>query len=558
MAAAVALVRADAQTSPLGLASPLDQVIAGRTVLAHTLCRLDRIPLIERIILVHPPDQDLSPLWRELPLNKPLETFASPPSEDRFRLRRRVARLWAPTTWRGGLGGAVCYDELLPAADLLAALDAASAESALLVGGDWMLLDPRFCQEVLATHLEMPQSLPLIFTQAPPGLAGIAVTRKLLDNLTRTDSTFGYSMAYKPTRPQADPIGRDVCVQIPGAVRSLPFRFIPDTPAGRALIHLLAESLADRLPHADAATLAHTLAAVPPSRLRLLAPLPQLVTLELTPRRQVTGPVTPQHYVAFDRPDLSLDLARRIIGQIAQVPGTVLLLGGLGDALEHPHWDQIVTFAKDVGVGSLGIQTDLLCSPETVDRILELPIDLVSVRLNADTAATYQKVMGADRFAQVIANLERLINTRNQRTRQSTSPADRPGLPWIIPHLVKTADTLADMESFFDKWMYYLGHAVIESPTTGCGLMPDLALVDMSPPARQGVCRQLTRRMSILSDGSVALCDQDWLGRQSPGSAADQPLTELWARLNQILDLQAAGRWNELALCSHCREWHRP
>ncbi|WP_348246604.1 SPASM domain-containing protein, partial [Salmonella enterica] len=62
----------------------------------------------------------------------------------------------------------------------------------------------------------------------------------------------------------------------------------------------------------------------------------------------------------------------------------------------------------------------------------------------------------------------------------------------------------------------YTGHAVIEPACTGCGAMPDLAPVPMTPPRRRP-CRQLGRRMTILSDGTVAGCDQDWRGEAAVG-----------------------------------------
>ncbi len=290
------------------------------------------------------------------------------------------------------------------------------------------------------------------------------------------------------------------------------------------------------------------------------APLPPWVTLELTPRRRPNGPIVPQHYVKIDRPDLDVDLAVSIVEQLGRVDDAVLMLGGLGDALLHAQWDAIVKAAREAGIAGVGIQTDLDCEPETFTRLVDLPIDLITVHVNGDRAATYEKLMGFDGFGALIKNMQLLYEQRIRHQHRKPEPGQfclSAGLPWIVPTMVKTADTLPDLENFYDKWMHLLGYAVIEPATSGCGLMPELSPVEMAPPRRQA-CRQLGGRMTILSDGRVARCDQDWLGQGAAGDARITPLAEIWAAMQPLRAAHAAGRWAELDLCGKCRQWHRP
>jgi radical SAM protein with 4Fe4S-binding SPASM domain len=104
--------------------------------------------------------------------------------------------------------------------------------------------------------------------------------------------------------------------------------------------------------------------------------------------------------------------------------------------------------------------------------------------------------------------------------------------------------------------VHFAGHAMIDSPTTGCGLMPALAVVPMAPP-RRVPCRQLTRRMTVLSDGQVALCDQDWLSRSPAGSVRDQSLADLWRAQQQPRDAHRDEQWDDVELCAGCDAWHR-
>lgn len=565
----VALIPTDLNLSRLGLASRITQRVAGATVLEHTLRRVGAVGPVSKIILLHPPGQDpLAGIDREA-IAKPVEAFVDPAGLwDRYRPMLIAARKWALSAWRGGLGNATCHDEILFATPMVAAIDRFGGESALLVGADWLLVDPLFCTMAIERHLEHPQAHQCTFTQAPPGLAGIVAGKDVLQQMAANNVNFGRMFAYNPVKPQADAIGKDVCVQIPAEVRGFAERIIYDTPASMKLIGWLADRLGSRFTGASALEIVQAAAQLDLETSDNCAALPQQITLELTLRRPSTGPITPQHYVSFDRPDMPLDTALQIIQQLGQDQDTVLTLGGLGDALLHSDWDKVVQAAHEAGVLGVAIETDLVVERPVLPRLLELPVDVLSVRLNADTAKMYQKVMEgngqASAFAKVLENIEWLLNERNRRSAAPPEGANaarmypaRPGLPWIVPRFVKTVDTLPDMETFFDRWMHITGHAVIESPSEGCGLMPRLAPMRMAPPKRFA-CRQLHRRMTVLSDGRVALCDQDWLGRGSVGDATTTPLSEIWRVTRSLRQAHQDGQWDQLDLCKVCHEWHRP
>src|SRR5436853_1373113 len=53
-----------------------------------------------------------------------------------------------------------------------------------------------------------------------------------------------------------------------------------------------------------------------------------------------------------------------------------------------------------------------------IDKLAAGPVDVVSVHLPAMTAQTYQKIMGVDRFTEVIENIRRFV-TRRQELRRS-------------------------------------------------------------------------------------------------------------------------------------------
>ncbi len=559
---AIALIPTDIETSRLGLRARLSEMIDDANVLEHTVRRAASISRVQKIVLIHPPGQNPMSLidLTRLKINKPVVTHMDAGGlSDKLTSRWVTARKWAQPHWRGGLGGATCYDELLPPGPLAEALRAHGGRTALIVRADWCLFDPNYADKQLDMLYEDVKAMKMIFTQTPPGLSGIAASLEILEQLRDGPAGFGDILAYDPVHPHIDPVGRDVNCAIPPQVRDTVERLVYDTPRSIEMIQKVAEHLGGKLQDASADEITQTCRAIrsdDPSMVYRW--LPRMVTLELTPRRSVSGPITPHHHVTFDRPDIDTELAIRIVQQLGEEDSggdVTLMLGGLGDAMLHPQWERIVSAAKEAGVLSIGIETDLLCDKQDLEKLLKSPIDLIKVRFNADTGETYQKVMGRDGYGQALNNIEWLYNERIRRAGEGTIA--KGAMPWLVPSMVKTAQTLPELESFFDKWTHYMGHALIEPACEGCGLMPAMSPVPMQPPGRTG-CLQVARRMSILSDGMVAQCDQDWLGRAPMGDTRTMTLVEIWRSSESLAKAHDEQRWNELTICGGCVEWHRP
>lgn len=577
---AIALIVADPTAGRLGPARRLDAALAGRPVLWHTVNRAARIEGIERVIVVHPPERSPLSGIDTASFGVPVETFAHDQvAGGAFTPRIRSARKWALSGWRGGLGGTTAWDELLPAAPLVAALEQFRGDAAVLVGGDWCAFDQGYAAQLLKLHLGAPEAMKVTFTQAPPGLSPIVTSRAVLTDLAKNHATFGSVLAYNPRRPAVDPIGREVNLPIAATVRDTARRFIFDAPgsfpesecASRGFhpLQRAAVVLGDDFAEADAVGITDACRAWESRHPdHVFDTLPEQIAIELSPRRLANGPITPQHSIDFDRGDMDPALAR---GLFAQLAGKSVTLGGLGDATLHPQWADLAGAALDAEVLGLHIETDLLADREVLAPLTEnlgqaqRLIDVVSVNLNADTAATYEKAMGVDRFGEVIDTLQWLFDRRGQRTKTVTSAETQnqvsgaipgAGVPWIIPRLVKTLDTLGDMESFFDRWMHLVGHAVIQRlPTGGTGpfaLVPDQSPVPMDPPWKRPSPHQIKRHLTVLSDGTVTLCRQDWLGRAALGNAKDTPLLELW-RNAATLDLP--GETDASPVCRRCGDW---
>ena len=129
----------------------------------------------------------------------------------------------------------------------------------------------------------------------------------------------------------------------------------------------------------------------------------------------------------------------------------------------------------------------------------------------------------------------------------------------VLPHFTKTTDNIDELDDFFDGWVRRVGWAVIEGYSHHAGQLPDRAVIDMSPPLR-APCRRIRTRCTILADGRLTLCDQDFTGLSTVGSLHETSLSDLWHGdlLQAARTHHEAGRYDDLPLCAACNEWHRP
>ncbi|XAM01569.1 hypothetical protein OT109_09255 [Phycisphaeraceae bacterium D3-23] len=519
---AIALILIDPGQGRLGHTARLDETLAGRGVLQHTVNRAARITGIDEVVLaVRDGGAGDAALPCEVPPGVKHRTIAwsLQPDEQTHADAIAAARQWSATCWRGGIAGMSIYDELLPAGPVSRLMAQCHADAAVVVRGDWCCFDPALAGEQLKVHRSAPESLRLVFSQAPPGLGALVVDRMVADDLAQHRSTIAQLLCYNPKKPALDPISRDVCVAVPAAVRDRHRRFIYDTPRSQAHLRAIAERLGTKFDDADAETLAAgSLAIDRKNPTAQLDRLPPHLTLELTPNRPATGPITPQYHLDLPREPMGTALAIDLVQQIGEQGDSVILLGGLGDALLHDSWLGIVRAARDAGVRGIGIETDLLCDADTIAKLSDAPVDVLSVRINADSAAVYEQLMGRDGFKTVMDNLQALMTGDGRFSRGAHQRG------WVVPRLVKVADNLTDMETFFERWTQLAGWAVIDRFETGQGLIADQGPVPMQPPRPPGFAPPIERqkqRLTILSDGGVTLCARR-TGWDGPSSATSR------------------------------------
>jgi len=531
----VAVVPVDPDRSGLGTARDLGATIARKThALGLTLDRLARCRSIERIVIVtRDPDRvrGLVGDRNEHPRGVPVQVLAEPEPQgpvqpDPVRKMIRSARVFAPTSWRGAIGGLTVYDELFDPGRFSDALAAVGADAGALVGPDWVLVDPALVDDLVTRHAEDPDGRPMTFSQAPPGLGACVVSRKMAEDLRAQIGSGGHLasiggvLGYHPSSPRPDPLVRSACVGVPDSVRDLMRRVVADTPARARSLGGLIETLGEDWSAATGDVLASSLASLDDEQ---EAAVPGHVVLELCTGRLTSGVRAGWSRIDADAPErgpVPTERAIRLIEELASHrPDLALTIAGEGDPLHHPEWSRIIGCARDAWVGAIHLRTDLLCAGAEPERLAESGVDVVSVDLLADSRDSYRALAGVDRFEHATGNLDRLIAA----VRAST---DGPRPVWIVPRITRCDAVYDEIEAFYDRWLSRTGACVIDPmplPRVGDRIAP--------LPVPEAAMRR--------EDGSTLRVDADG-GVRAPGidtpwrTIGDEPIGVIWRRLRRV------------------------
>ena len=544
----VAAVFADFTETFLGGPSQLLARLGSRSVLAHTLTRLGRVVGLERrCLVVQPRDEPAATaVVRELGLTESIDVLAL---DDGARPRRRLLRCgrkWNLEGWRGSPLGTTWFDEYVEPLYVGRVLDHYRCEGVLCLDGHQAVLDVGIASEMAAHQRRNDAEARFVFTQAPPGLAGIILRRDVTRELLEQQYPVGLLVSYRPEIAQTDPITKETCLRVDSEVSQTTTRLTADTLRSR---ELLAEALEELGEDCDARALCAWVGRDGHDR---AGDLPVEVELEVTtddPLPETT--LRPRGERVPPRRLEDLDAVSRLAEQLAVYDDRLLVLGGHGDPLLHPEFPEICRRIRAAGVCGLGVVTTLVELPKaTLDALMETGVDLLEVQLDANSAATYRAVHNADALARVIENVERVQQAR--RARQNPHPV-------VACSLTRCAATLAELEAFFEQWLKATGWAIIHGYNDYAGLLPADSVLTMRPPLR-GPCRRLGTRMMLLADGRAVLCSQDVKGEASLGSWISERLADLWRgdAVRTAREAHSRLMLDNHPLCSRCGEWFRP
>ncbi len=539
----VGLIHARLDRSPIGTASRLTESLCDVPVLTRTLRRVDQAKRLDEIVVVCPKDQFDSVRGLIDRSRVELHIFDGP----EFPAHGVVptTRKWALDSWRGGLGNTCFFDEHVHPALGLTIARQHGADAVAFISAESPLIDPSLI-DAMVMHQEKNSDAKMVFAQTPPGLSATVITSGLLDELVQTGLMPGWINAYRPDQPKPDMINQSVCYHVSQFVQNAAGRLCSDTRRGFERLARLISLLGDNCSTEQIVRGWNDI------RKSESEPWPREIQIECTtddPHEQTV--LRPRGTLVGRRGPIPLELFDKIVSEAVAYDDVVLVLGGFGDPLRHPQFAELLDLCKRAKVLGVAIRTtgvDL--SPDRIQAIVKLPVDVVQLMIDAMSAVQYEQLHGCREFDRVEENVRALLAAIHE---QSTP------VPIVTASLVKARQTFDDLDPFFDHWMRSSGWAILEGYSHYAHQMPDHSVTTMTPPCRVP-CKQIRHRCTILADGTVVGCDQDFKGLYAAGRIGEQSLAEIWngPAMQTLRGGHLRGDYTCHPLCAQCDEWHRP
>jgi hypothetical protein len=534
------------ETGPLGLSSRAAGKLGARTVLEHTVARVGRTGGLEGVaVLVEPgaAGRTRELLGAEAQRARVLEVL-DPDTPRREALRR--SRKWSKDSWRLGLMQSMEIDAAGHFPSLLRAARELGCDAVLSVYPEAVLVDPGLLEGLLEHGSPQGQPpLPTASCQAPAGFAGLFAMAGWLEPMAAQDSTYGGLCAWRADRDNQDPVHRAENWLAPVAVRRCEFRGSLDSQRSREML----EEVLRRAPGEGGLgpSAEEAVAIVTGDPALYAGRLPRVVEVELTAAGRVPFAATP---FAGDIPGRSMkrELFEKLLADLSAYDDVLLTLGGWGDPLAHPEVFDFLGLAREQGIYGLHLDTPgPLLDEKASRRLLELDLDVVSVRLGANTAESYRVLTGRGDFEAVTANVERLLRLRGESGKL---------WPFVSVEAEKRLEVEGELIDFWDRWGEQGAWPMIRPFSTYCGRFEDRATVHLTLAERVG-CRRLLKEMFVLADGTVPVCRMDFAAAAPAGSVAERSVEELWTsgRIAELRSEQHARKFEGFELCPDCGDW---
>ncbi len=177
-----------------------------------------------------------------------------------------------------------------------------------------------------------------------------------------------------------------------------------------------------------------------------------------------------------------------------------------------------------------------------VRKILDSGLDSITISLDSDNKANYEKIRNKLNFDVVTRNINELIASKVNIGKTK---------PIIRLAFVLMEDNSSELKSYFKKWKHKV-HSIniinMRNWFNSSGVAFDRKSFYMDP------CALLWNDFVIDWDGEVVLCCNDWNHQEVIGNMNYQSIIDVWRGrpLNEIRSYHKNGDFDKVHICSKC------
>ena len=243
---------------------------------------------------------------------------------------------------------------------------------------------------------------------------------------------------------------------------------------------------------------------------------------------------------------MDINLFKKIIDEAVELGTYSINMNLLCEPLIHPKLLEMIKYAKEKGIVDVHFHSHGgLLNEEKANLLLDSGLDKLFFSIDSPYKDKYNKIRVLSDFDNVIANLKRFKELRDARGQLN---------PMIRVSMIQFPDIeeqeLIDAKEFFLQFADAVGFQQYVDPYRKIGK-------DRTYPSEyksKFVCQQPFTRLSIIEDGRVSPCCNDYNQELIIGDVSKQSLKEIWEsnKLAQFRDVMKKGDFYKIHACANC------
>lgn len=271
--------------------------------------------------------------------------------------------------------------------------------------------------------------------------------------------------------------------------------------------------------------------------------LPVEYIVETTARCNLYCPMCPRETHKQPKADMDEQIFRKLVDEATGTAEHMMLIG-LGEPLLDPRIFDRIAYCASRNISTLLSTNGTLLDEETARRLLDSPLEQLTLSSDGITKQTFEYYRRGARFEQVQENFLRLARLKHERKSKLH----------LTVQMVLMDGNRQEVGSFLRFWRSVPGIDEVrikqdETDLLRPGLPPE--------PARRYPCHYLWRGpLYVKQNGDVYPCCQAYMLDGPPvGRLKEQSLEQIWnsPAMQQLRALHAAGRASEIDMCRRCR-----
>ena len=254
----------------------------------------------------------------------------------------------------------------------------------------------------------------------------------------------------------------------------------------------------------------------------------------------------PRTYMTRGLGAMDLGFFKKLVDQCVQWRVADMCLSNFGEPLLDRHIFERVQYAKQAGIQSVSMFTNAsLLDEQACVHLLDAGLDHLEVSIDGYSDEIYGALRPPLQLKKIKANLHWFIELKNSRNSKTT----------IGVNFVRTRVNYDEYQDFVSYWRHYVDRVDSVDANYWGGILK--GKVDTKRwSAKSQVyfpCYRLWSELTVLWDGRVSICCQDFDGAIILGDATRESLEGIW-RGRMITELRAIHRKSALSDISLCKD----